>query len=63
MRRYVHPLYALRERARGYEVAMIKEAMEMLGRKSGSGAAAIDEQPAERPGRSARANGRVPAIQ
>ena len=35
MRRYVHPLYALRERARGYEVAMMKEAMEMLGMKAG----------------------------
>ncbi|HEX4170548.1 MAG TPA: 5-dehydro-4-deoxyglucarate dehydratase [Bryobacteraceae bacterium] len=35
MQRYVHPLYALRERARGYEVAMIKEAMEMLGLPAG----------------------------
>jgi len=30
MKLYVNPLYALRERARGYEVAQIKEAMEML---------------------------------
>ena len=35
MERYVHPLYALRERARGYEVAMMKEAMEMLGLPAG----------------------------
>lgn len=35
MDRYVHPLYALRERARGYEVAMMKEAMEMLGMPAG----------------------------
>jgi 5-dehydro-4-deoxyglucarate dehydratase len=35
MQRYVHPIYALRERARGYEVSMIKEAMEMLGKPAG----------------------------
>jgi 5-dehydro-4-deoxyglucarate dehydratase len=35
MKRYVHPIYALRERARGYEVAMVKEAMEMLGKQAG----------------------------
>ena len=35
MERYVHPLYALRERGRGYEVAMMKEAMEMLGLSAG----------------------------
>ena len=35
MQRYVQPLYALRERARGYEVAMMKEAMEMLGMPAG----------------------------
>jgi 5-dehydro-4-deoxyglucarate dehydratase len=35
MNRYVNPLYALRERARGYEVAQIKEAMEMLGMPAG----------------------------
>jgi 5-dehydro-4-deoxyglucarate dehydratase len=33
--RYVHPLYALRERARGYEVAVMKEAMEILGMRAG----------------------------
>jgi 5-dehydro-4-deoxyglucarate dehydratase len=32
---HVQPLYALRERARGYEVAMMKEAMEMLGMPAG----------------------------
>ncbi len=35
MNRYVNPLYALRERARGYEVAMMKEAMEILGMSGG----------------------------
>jgi 5-dehydro-4-deoxyglucarate dehydratase len=35
MRRYVNPLYALRERARGYEVAVMKEAMEILGLPAG----------------------------
>ncbi len=35
MEEYVHPLYALRERARGYEVAAMKAAMEMLGRPAG----------------------------
>ena len=35
MRKFVNPLYALRERARGYEVAMMKEAMEILGMPAG----------------------------
>jgi 5-dehydro-4-deoxyglucarate dehydratase len=35
MRRYVNPLYALRERARGYEVAVMKEAMEIFGLPAG----------------------------
>jgi 5-dehydro-4-deoxyglucarate dehydratase len=35
MKLYVNPLYALRERGRGYEVAQIKEAMEMLGMPAG----------------------------
>ena len=35
MKRYVNPLYALRERSKGYEVAMMKEAMEMLGMPAG----------------------------
>ncbi len=35
MRRYVNPLYALRERSRGYEVAIMKQAMEMLGMPAG----------------------------
>src|SRR5438045_1250379 len=30
MERYVHPLYALRERMKGYEVAVTKAALEML---------------------------------
>ena len=35
MRKFVNPLYALRERARGYEVALMKEAMEILGMPAG----------------------------
>ncbi len=35
MTRYVHPLYAIRERVRGYEVAVMKEAMELLGISAG----------------------------
>jgi 5-dehydro-4-deoxyglucarate dehydratase len=35
MKKYVHPLYALRERMRGYEVAVMKEAMEILGMPAG----------------------------
>ena len=35
MKRYVHPLYAIRERGRGYEVAVMKEAMEILGMPAG----------------------------
>jgi 5-dehydro-4-deoxyglucarate dehydratase len=35
LERYVHPLYALRERARGYEVAAMKAAMEILGKPAG----------------------------
>jgi 5-dehydro-4-deoxyglucarate dehydratase len=32
---FVHPLYALRERVRGYEVSVMKEAMELLGMPAG----------------------------
>ena len=35
MQRYVNPLYALRERSKGYEVAMMKQAMEILGKPAG----------------------------
>lgn len=35
MSKYVHPLYALRERAKGYEVAAMKVAMEILGMPAG----------------------------
>jgi 5-dehydro-4-deoxyglucarate dehydratase len=35
MKRYVNPLYALRERSKGYEVAVMKEAMELLGMPAG----------------------------
>jgi 5-dehydro-4-deoxyglucarate dehydratase len=35
MERYVQPLYALRERARGYEVSVMKAAMEILNHRAG----------------------------
>jgi 5-dehydro-4-deoxyglucarate dehydratase len=35
MAKYVHPLYALRERAKGYEVAAMKAAMEIIGLPAG----------------------------
>ena len=35
MEKYVHPIYALRERSKGYEVAVMKSAMEMLGMPAG----------------------------
>lgn len=35
MAKYVHPLYALRERVKGYEVAVMKTAMEILGKPAG----------------------------
>lgn len=35
MEKYVHPLYAIRERCRGYEVAVMKTAMEILGKPAG----------------------------
>ena len=35
MEKYVHPLYALRERSKGYEVAVMKTAMEILGKAAG----------------------------
>jgi 5-dehydro-4-deoxyglucarate dehydratase len=35
MRKYVHPLYALRDRKKGYEVAVMKRAMELLGKPAG----------------------------
>jgi 5-dehydro-4-deoxyglucarate dehydratase len=35
MKKYVHPLYALRERGRGYEVSAMKVAMEILGMPAG----------------------------
>lgn len=35
MNKYVHPLYAIRDRLRGYEVSVMKEAMEILGMPAG----------------------------
>jgi 5-dehydro-4-deoxyglucarate dehydratase len=35
MKRYVNPFYALRERMKGYEVATVKEGMEILGLPAG----------------------------
>ena len=35
MARFVNPLYAIRERAKGYEVSVMKDAMEILGMTAG----------------------------
>lgn len=35
MKKYVHPLYALRDRTKGYEVSIMKAAMEVLGHPAG----------------------------
>jgi 5-dehydro-4-deoxyglucarate dehydratase len=35
MNKYVHPLYAIRERMKGYEVSVMKTAMELLGIPAG----------------------------
>ena len=35
MKRYVHPLYAIRDRQKGYEVSVMKAAMEILGMPAG----------------------------
>ena len=35
MERYVNPLYALRERSKGYEVSAMKAAMQILGMPAG----------------------------
>ena len=35
MHKYVHPLYAFRERVKGYEVSAMKTAMEMIGKPAG----------------------------
>ena len=33
--KYVHPLYALRDRKRGYEVSVMKKMMDLIGMKGG----------------------------
>jgi 5-dehydro-4-deoxyglucarate dehydratase len=35
MKKYVHPLYAFRERLKGYEVSAVKTAMELIGKPAG----------------------------
>jgi 5-dehydro-4-deoxyglucarate dehydratase len=35
MKKYVHPLFALRDKKKGYEVAVMKRAMEILGKPAG----------------------------
>ena len=35
LKKYVHPLYALRDKTRGYEVTVIKKMMEMMGKPGG----------------------------
>jgi 5-dehydro-4-deoxyglucarate dehydratase len=35
MKKFVHPLYALRDKKKGYEVSVMKRAMEILGKPAG----------------------------
>ena len=35
LKKYVHPLYALRDKTRGYEVTVVKKMMEMMGKPGG----------------------------
>jgi 5-dehydro-4-deoxyglucarate dehydratase len=35
LKKYVHPLYALRDKTRGYEVTVMKKMMEMMGKPGG----------------------------
>jgi len=35
MKKFVHPLYALRDRLKGYEVSVMKTMMEMIGKPAG----------------------------
>ncbi len=48
MRRYVHPLYAIRDRMRGYEVAVMKTGHGDTGNARRAGAAAARKLQAAR---------------
>jgi 5-dehydro-4-deoxyglucarate dehydratase len=46
LEKYVHPLFALRARKRGYEVAVMKKAAELLGKPAGAARPPIPALPA-----------------
>ena len=47
LKKYVHPLYALRDKTRGYEVTVIKKMMEMMGKPGGPARPPLVEVKAE----------------
>ncbi len=50
LKKYVHPLYALRDKTRGYEVTVMKKMMEMMGKPGGpSRPPLVDVKPEEIP--------------
>ena len=56
MKKYVHPLYAFRERSKGYEVSAMKTAMELLGKSAGPVRPPLDEYTAAGHRRSQKSN-------
>ncbi len=50
LKKYVHPLYALRDKTKGYEVTVMKKMMEMMGKPGGpSRPPLVDVKPEEIP--------------
>ena len=47
LKKYVHPLYALRDKTRGYEVTVMKKMMEMMGKPGGPARPPLVEVKAE----------------
>lgn len=47
LKKYVHPLYALRDKTRGYEVTVVKKMMEMMGKPGGASRAPLMEVKAD----------------
>jgi 5-dehydro-4-deoxyglucarate dehydratase len=47
LKKYVHPLYALRDKTRGYEVTVVKKMMEMMGKPGGPSRAPLMEVKAD----------------
>ena len=47
LKKYVHPLYALRDKTRGYEVTVVKKMMEMMGKPGGPARPPLVEVKAE----------------